>query len=252
MGREDLYPVVRDDLFLFLAFLLVCGVAILIYTAVQQEVGYAGRPSSAAPGPSTGAAASGAGHSPSGTGYSPPRAGHGPTPGNARALTSPRTGLVWADYLEPRLSAELSRAAAADQDIALARIRIDEPFADAKLPLVHESIAAILKESFPMKDLIFETGSDSYSLLLPDSDVDAAVRNLEAFRKIVAGAAIQGRLRSVSVGVSSRGGRLLEERTLLEEADVSLAKASREGGNQVIGFRADPSRFRDTLTGRHT
>jgi hypothetical protein len=37
LGREDLYAVVRDDLFLFLAFLLVCGVVILITTSIQQD-----------------------------------------------------------------------------------------------------------------------------------------------------------------------------------------------------------------------
>jgi hypothetical protein len=37
MGREDLYPVVRDDLYFFLAFLLVCGVAILIAMSVEAD-----------------------------------------------------------------------------------------------------------------------------------------------------------------------------------------------------------------------
>ena len=37
MGREDLYPVVRDDLYLFLAFLLVCGVIVLIIMSIQME-----------------------------------------------------------------------------------------------------------------------------------------------------------------------------------------------------------------------
>jgi GGDEF domain-containing protein len=238
MGREDFYPVVRDDLFLFLAFLLVCGVIILIMTNVTQEdAPRASRRRATAPAPSPSAAPS----------ESPAPAS--PQPGVSRALTSPRTGLVWADYLEPRLHAELSRAAASDLDIALARVRIDEPYADAKLPLVHAHIAGMLKESFSLHDLIFETGSDAYTLVLPDGDVDAAVRSLEAFRKTVTGGKIEGRQRTLSIGVSSRGGRLIEAATLLEEADVSLAKASREGGNQVIGFRADPSRFRDTLTG---
>jgi GGDEF domain-containing protein len=242
MGREDLYPVVRDDLFLFLSFLLVCGVIALIVSNAQQETAEAAARPRPAPQPVSSQPVSSRAAAP---------AAEGP-PESARALTSPRTGLVWADYLEPRLRAELSRAASADLDIALARVRIDEPFADAKLPIVHASVAGILRESFPLHDLIFETGNDSYTLLLPDSDVDAAVRNLESFRKAVAGAQVEGRMRSVSIGVSSRGGRLIEASTLLEEADVSLAKASREGGNQVIGFRADPSRFRETLTGSHT
>ena len=245
MGREDFYPVVRDDLFLFLAFLLVCGVVILIVTNVQQdaEPGAGRRRSASPPPPSSPTAA------PPRTVESPAPPASGEPPGTGRALTSPRTGLVWAEYLEPRLRAEISRAAAADQDLAIAKVRIDEPFIDAKLPLVHAHIAGMLKDNFPLNALIFETGNDSCTLLMPDSDVDAAVRSLEAFRKTVAATKIEGRERTLSVGASSRGGRLIEAGTLLEEIEVSLVKASREGGNQVIGFRADPARFRDTLTG---
>jgi GGDEF domain-containing protein len=105
----------------------------------------------------------------------------------------------------------------------------------------------MLLQSFPLHDLIFETGNDAYALVLPDLDVDAALKRLDGFRAKVAGAPVEGRTRTVSIGVSSRGGRLLNERTLREEADVSVAKASREGGNQVIGFRADAARFRDKL-----
>jgi GGDEF domain-containing protein len=242
MGREDFYPVVRDDLFLFLAFLLVCGVIVLIVTNVQQDGEPHARPRSSSP-----AARPASPARPLDDAAAPAPAA--PAEGTSRALTSPRTGLVWADHLEARLRAELSRAAAADLEIALAKVRIDEPYIDAKLPMVHAGIAAKLKESFPLHDLIFETGSDSCTLVMPDSDVDAAVRALDTFRKGIAATPIEGRNRTVSVGASSRGGRLIEASTLLEEAAVSLAKASREGGNQVIGFRADPSRFRDTLTG---
>jgi hypothetical protein len=165
----------------------------------------------------------------------------------ARPLQSPRTGLVWAEYLEPRLKAELERAASSDQDLSLARLRIDEPFADARLPLVHGEIARLLKASFPLHDLLFEAGDDSYTILLPDSDIDAAVRAVEELRKKVAASIIEGRNRTLSAGVSSRGGRLIGESVMREEAEVAVAKASREGGNQVIGFRADPARFRESL-----
>jgi GGDEF domain-containing protein len=78
------------------------------------------------------------------------------------------------------------------------------------------------------------------------------VRLLDDLRKKLAGSPIEGRTRTLSIGVSSRGGRLIDSRVLREEADVALAKASREGGNQVIGFRADAARFRETLTGTTT
>jgi GGDEF domain-containing protein len=321
MGREDLYPIVRDDLYLFLAFLLVCGVVILVVTSIQEgtsdapsrsagsacaaapprpeqqapavlrEQNYApmrplqppaplqpepelreepapaeqppaeppraeppSEPPRPAPQPPRLQAVQLEPPRPEPAAYEaplpeprqpePPRQG----PTASRELTSPRTGLVWAEHFEPRLHAELERAALADQDIALARVQIDEPFVDSRLPMVYAAIARLLREIFPLHDLIFEAGDDSYALLLPDSEVDAAVRTLDEFRARVAGTAIEGRTRTVSIGVSSRGGRLIEDSTLLEEANVSADKATREGGNQVIGFRADPSRYRDSLS----
>ena len=325
MGREDLYPIVRDDLYLFLAFLLVCGVVILVVTSIQEGTSEAPSRSAgsaytaAPPGPEQQAPAvlreqnyapmrpiqpsapaqpepellrvepapveqppaeppqaeppsepprpapqRPQPQRPQVVPLEPPRpeppAYEAPLPeprhpepprqepSAPRELTSPRTGLVWAEHFEPRLHAELERAALADQDVALARIQIDEPFVDSRLPMVYAAIARLLREIFPLHDLIFEAGDDSYALLLPDSEVDAAVRTLDEFRARVAGTAIEGRTRTVSIGVSSRGGRLIEDSTLLEEANVSADKATREGGNQVIGFRADPSRYRDSLS----
>lgn len=291
MGREDLYPIVRDDLYLFLAFLLVCGVVILIVTSIEEGSsetrGHSAASGYTASGPEMRPPERAPLHEQS---YStawpaqpqpePPRpqppmpqpqrpqpsmpepplpepeppepARQESPPPTARDLTSPRTGLVWAEHLEPRLHAELERAAVADQDVALARIQIDEPFVDSRLSMVYAAVAKLLRETFPLHDLIFEAGDDSYTLLLPDNEVDSAVRVLDEFRGKVAGTVIEGRNRTVSIGVSSRGGRLIEDITLLEEAVVSAAKASREGGNQVIGFRADPARYRDSLSGART
>ncbi len=243
MGRQDLYPVVRDDLFLFLAFLLVCGVLILIVMTVQQDQAQA---PSARVVPASPAAEAPRTASPVTAASAAARPADEPSQG-VRPLQSPRTGLVWAEYLEPRMKAELERAASSDQDIALARLRIDEPYADARLPLVHAEVARLLKASFPLHDLLFEAGDDSYALLLPDTDLDAAVRAVEDLRKKVASGIIEGKSRTLSAGVSSRGGRLIDETVMREEAEVAVAKASREGGNQVIGFRADPARFRDSL-----
>ncbi len=231
MGREDLYPILRDDLFLFLAFLLVSGVIILIALSVQDV-------------PPT--MAGGGGGFRRDDAYRPaerelgPGAGKGPAAGGPAASSS---GLVRAEHFLPKLSSELERAAAVNQDLALARLRIDEPLADSNLPVVYGEIAGMLLQAFHLPDCLFESGNDAFSVILPSTDVDAAVKSMETFRKRVAGMAIEGLIRSLSIGVSSRAGRLISGHTLLEEADVSLAKASREGGNRVIGFRADPSLY---------
>jgi GGDEF domain-containing protein len=266
MGREDLYPVIRDDLYLFLAFLLVCGVGLLIFMSVQQEPARGTRGAGGADGPAEADAAGGAAREPAAPRPASSQPGKAaaaearqrpapqsqPREASGTGLVSERTGLVWAEHLEPRLKTELERASSSDQDLAFARIRIDEPFVDARLPLVYAEVARILKDSYPLHDLIFETGSDGYSVLLPETDVDAAVRVLDKFRLKAAAALVEGKTRTVSVGVSARGGRLIEDNVLVEEADIAVAKASREGGNQVIGFRADAARFRDALNGRLT
>jgi GGDEF domain-containing protein len=220
MGREDLYPIVRDDLYLFLAFLLVSGVVILIVMSVQDvPVGNQGMPGSTSAAPA----------SPSGA-------------------ASPRSGLIRGEHFEPKLRWELEKAIAEGQDMSLARIRIDDPHADSQLPAVYTEVARILLIRFPAHDCLFETAGDALTAIIPETDIDVAVRNLEAFRKAVGGRPIEGRPRSLSIGVASRGGRLISASTLLEEADISLEKACREGGNQVIGFRADPSRYPGSLS----
>jgi hypothetical protein len=153
---------------------------------------------------------------------------------------------VWAEHLEPRLRAEIERAASGDQDISFASLRIDQE--GAQLPRARASIARLLRETFPSHDLLFETGGDSFAVILTDTDIDQAVKSLEAMRKKAAGTVVDGKAKTLSIGVSSRGGRLVEEKTLLEEGKVAREKASREGGNRVIGFRADPARYRHTLS----
>ena len=227
LGREDLYPVLRDDLYLFLAFLLASGIFMLLTIGYPQERASAG--SSAAPGHFSSripADAFGA---------------HG------RSLASPSTGLVWAEHLAPRLKAEIERAAAADQDLSFARVVLDQPPDAPGSDAAAAEVVRQLRSSFPVADLLFESGPGSFSILLPDQDLDQAVRTLEGVRSRVAAGSSGGARCTVSVGVSARGGRLIEENTLLVEAELASGRAVREGGNRVVGFRADPAKFRAAL-----
>ncbi len=227
MGREDLYPVLRDDLYLFLAFLLVCGVFILIVTGLQHDEADGRQGPSAADSRAGGWA--------------------------ERTLLSPSSGLVWAEHLKPRLRAEIDRAASSDQDISFASLSIDGRSAEgarsAGLAAARASIAKLLRETFASHDLLFEIGEDSFAVILPDTDIDQAVKSLEAMRRKAAGTTVEGKARTLSIGVSSRAGRLVEEKTLLQEGAIAREKASREGGNRVVGFRADPARYRRALSG---
>jgi GGDEF domain-containing protein len=240
LGREDLYPVLRDDLYLFLAFLLASGIFMLLTIGYPEA-----RPTEGAPGASpAGEARTAAAPGPFASRIPADALG-----AQGRSLASPSTGLVWAEYLAPRLKAEIERAAAADQDLSFARIVLDLPHDAPGSDAAAAEVARQLRSSFPVADLLFESGPGSFSVLLPDQDLDQAVRTLEGLRSRVASAGSAGARYTVSVGVSARGGRLIEENTLLVEAEIASGRATREGGNRVVGFRADPTKFRAALGG---
>jgi hypothetical protein len=234
LDRDDFYPILRDDLYLFLAFLLASGIFMLL------TWGYPERKTAAAPAGTAAAA------EPAEAGSFASRIPVDTAPLHGRSLASPATGLVWAEHLPPRLKAEIGRAAASDQDLSFARVVLDLPPDAPGADAAAAEVARQLHSSFPVADLLFESGPGTFSVIMPDQDLDLAVRNLEALRTRVAAAS--GRL-TVSIGVSARGGRLIEENTLLVEAEIASSRAAREGGNRVVGFRADPARFRAALGG---
>jgi hypothetical protein len=245
LDRDDLYPVLRDDLYLFLAFLLASGIFMLLTWGYPEA-----KTSSDAGGTSAGTAPA-ATHTaePSPVTSFASRIPADAAAPHGRSLASPATGLTWAEHLPPRLKAEIGRAAAADQDLSFARIVMDLPPDAHDADAASAEVARQLHASFPVADLLFESGPGTFSVIMPDQDLDLAVRNLEALRARVA-AASRGQSRcTISIGVSARGGRLIEENTLLVEAEIASTRAAREGGNRVVGFRADPARFRAALGG---
>jgi diguanylate cyclase (GGDEF)-like protein len=289
LAKEDLYPILRDDLFLCLSFLLLCGIVLLLVSAYPQTDRPAGLRSPEVPnrdfskktprGPvSTKAPEAVPDASPATASAVAPDAVPDAAPDpvldelpemeldaapvvapetskplpcpdpEEKTFFSPGSGLVWREYFLPRLRSEIERAASFDMDLSLCFVRIDKPQSDGNLAEISAAFAETIKSSFPLRDLLFEAGDDSFSLILPDTDIDQAVAALENLRAKLTALEIAGTHHTASLGASSRGGRLIDEKSLLEEAEAALQKASSDGGNQVLGFRADPMRFREALS----
>lgn len=182
----------------------------------------------------------------------PPAASPPPAPAPSEGLPRRATiyredsGLVYRDYLESRLRSEIERAAASDQDVVLAIIALDDAASLANVDAVNAAIAQRLRDSFPYRDLAFEYDR-GFAVIIPDINLDKAILRLEDFRQAVAAAPVEGQPVTVSVGIGARNGRLIGDETLLKEAAQSLAKAIRDGRNQVVAFRADPDKFRRVL-----
>ncbi|MBN2532268.1 MAG: diguanylate cyclase [Spirochaetales bacterium] len=163
-------------------------------------------------------------------------------------LFSPRTGLGWGDHLPQRLGFEINRTAASNQDMVLAFITIDKFEEFTNPEEVYEKIARIILDTFPFQDLAFEYGKGSYALILPDSDLFEGIKNLEIFQKKISGKVFKNQAISVSIGISSRNGRLLSPDTIIQEARRAMEKASSEGRSRIIAFKADPEKYRKTLS----
>jgi len=166
---------------------------------------------------------------------------------DAKNLFSPETGLGWKDHLPQRLKFELDRAAAFDQDLTLALITIDSLAQMANPRQTYARAARMLLEEFTFQDLIFEYGMGSYAVILPDTDVVKGVENWESFQsRLSKSKQFESRL-GLSVGLSSRNGRLLNGATLLAEASNALKRALTDPDNAIIAFKADAQKYRELI-----
>ncbi|MBA7620031.1 hypothetical protein ES703_27373 [subsurface metagenome] len=232
ISRADLYPILREALYVILVYLLITGIILLILTTAEKQ-----KPAESKSCAPRAAVDSGTMLTEPGTDSRQP----------GSSLFSPETGLSLKEHLDQRLGFELKRAASFDQDLALIIIALDHSTGDPDLKYIHGQLGKLIRESFPFMDLAFEYGEDTYAIILPDRDLDQALKDAEQFKAQVDSSDWADQ-NSISIGVSARRGRLISEKRLLIEAGKSLQKAFGEGGNQIIAFRADPDKFRKVLT----
>jgi len=167
-----------------------------------------------------------------------------------RGLYSERSGLGWESYLEDRLEAEIDRASTAGLDCSLILAELEREAYD---PTDHAVVARSISSYFKYKDLAFERGSSGFAVILPGQALDGAMKSAEGFLAALAGGpwaeSVSGSP-AVRMGVTSLAGRRIAARELIEEAAIALEKALAEKKTRMIGFRANPDRYRDFSAGK--
>jgi GGDEF domain-containing protein len=167
-----------------------------------------------------------------------------------RGLFDEETGLGWEAYLRERLSAELRRSASFEQDLSLLIISIDE---SARGDEEFNLFASTVRDYFSFKDLAFQFGKDGAALILPNMDVDHALRMCEKLQQklelTLKGMTVDGD-NGVFMGLSSRAGRLVDADRIIGEAMAAIGKAKQDGEPSILAFRPDPEKFRAYLAGQ--
>ncbi len=207
LGRQDLYPILKNAFFILLVFLLISAIFVLVVTTID----------------------------PSRLEARPQRV--------EKTFFSTSTGLVLEHYLEPRLRFELEKAADSGNDLVLAIARIDGFSAAPQTEALYNAVARHVDEVFSAHNLVFSWKEGGYAVIMPGADLEEGMRRAEILRQNIASAKLEGQDVTLSVGLTARNSRAIDERTILIEASASAEKASSEGQNQVIAFRVDPAKY---------
>jgi GGDEF domain-containing protein len=86
------------------------------------------------------------------------------------------------------------------------------------------------------------------AVILPNSDLEQGITELSDFQKELFQATPDMFCTSdISIGLSSRNGRLINSKRILKEAHAALKRAEKDSETNLIGFRPDPGKFRSFL-----
>ncbi|MDR2210474.1 MAG: hypothetical protein LBO65_03270 [Spirochaetaceae bacterium] len=174
---------------------------------------------------------------------SPGSAGHA----RPQGLYSPRSSIGWEAYVQDRLTSEIHRCAASEQDLVVLLMECGEGVnCDGAL---YKKLAGEAVHFFNLQDLSFEKGERGITVIIPNADLEQGIIKAEEFHsRILKNCA--GAIHSKNdflIGISSRSGRLIEAERLLLEASKALEKAKIDLGTPIIAFKSDPEKYREFI-----
>lgn len=142
------------------------------------------------------------------------------------------------------ISDELKKSAAFDQDLVLTLIGSNEKMIFNNMNEFEE----ILHKHFPFHDLIFRYDDNTFGILLPNTDLEQGIHQIELFDQIFVSSSSASLKFPVMFGLSSRNGRLISGSIILKEAKVALTKAKSDKNYPIVGFRPNPARYREYIS----
>jgi hypothetical protein len=143
------------------------------------------------------------------------------------------------DQLDDRLDNELQRAGGNEIDLSVGLFCLEELQEGQTLPFFK-----LLKEHFIYRDMLYLHGIRACWVLLPYMGLDEAIRQAEAFTNRFNRTNPQA---GITVGLTSRNGRLVSHELIKKECKAALRKTSSKG-DLIVGFRPDPDKYRRFLT----
>jgi uncharacterized membrane protein len=169
-----------------------------------------------------------------------------PVPGDdginvPKGLYSQRSNIGWEEYTMNRLDSELHRCAATEEDLVLIVIEFTHGLSEDQFAAAAEEAAGF----FTSRDLLFENGKYGITVIYPGVNLEAGILKSRNFQRKINEKLKLGN--EISIGLSSRAGRLLNAGRILMEAMEALQKAKTDLSSSIIGFKSDPEKYRAFL-----
>ena len=161
-------------------------------------------------------------------------------------LFSSITGFGWENYFEPRLDAELVRAASSEQDVSLFIIKLPEL---NKKSQAAEEIYQVILDFFKYRDMIFEYENDSFAGININMNLENAINFSEQLfinlYEIYESYKINSK---IGIGITTRSMRLVPGNRLINEAKQAADKALEEETMPIVAFKVNHEKYRDYIT----
>jgi two-component system cell cycle response regulator len=155
------------------------------------------------------------------------------------------TGLYNRRFVDEQLALLLERAAERHEPLSVALIdldhfkRVNDTLSHAAGDVVLQQVAGLLTDAATGEATVARHGGEEFLLILPDTDVDAAVRCCERLRRTVAAHPWQPVTGAIpvtaSIGVTTVTDGRSTPSALLAQADRNLYAAKRTGRDRVVG-----------------
>jgi two-component system cell cycle response regulator len=162
------------------------------------------------------------------------------------SITDGLTKLYNHRHFQDELARAFEESARYERPLSLAIIDLDffkkvnDTYGHAIGDEVLKAVALMFQESIRSTDLAARYGGEEFAVMMPETDVDDAIKFAEKIRSLVEGTPIGTQAASiavtVSVGVSTvPHSRIHSAKELIVSADKALYRAKKGGRNQVQG-----------------
>jgi diguanylate cyclase (GGDEF)-like protein len=166
-----------------------------------------------------------------------------------QSLVDPLTGGFNRRYFDAQVPRLAARCRAARKPIAILVIDVDDlkqindTYGHAAGNLALKRVVNRITSALRPSDLVMRMGGDEFVVVMPETDLEAALQIAERLRCRVGDPPIEGVGVPVSIGAAtSRPDEEEELDATLQRADAALYKSKRTGGNRVSGDSGgDPS-----------